>query len=72
MERSAAPQVFLDITGMVLTDNNEDGLFGVAFAPDYATSGRFYVFFSDRDFDETIMRFRVSDDPTVPIIPVVK
>ena len=55
--------MLLDITDIVLTDNNEDGLFSIAFPPDYATSGRFYVFFSDRDSDETIMRFRVSDDP---------
>ncbi len=38
--------VFLDLRGSVLappTGGNEQGLLGLAFAPDYATSGRFYV-----------------------------
>src|SRR5262245_20530927 len=34
---------FLDVPG-VLADDTERGLLSMAFAPDYATSGRFYVY----------------------------
>jgi glucose/arabinose dehydrogenase len=36
---------FLDLTARVTT-NSECGLLGLAFAPDYATSGDFYVYYS--------------------------
>jgi hypothetical protein len=36
---------FLDITSLVLS-GGERGLFSMAFAPDYATSGRFYVYYT--------------------------
>lgn len=38
------PDAFLDLGAEIATDNNERGLLNVAFAPDYAGSGRFYVF----------------------------
>src|SRR4051812_33028661 len=37
---------FLNLEGIVSSDN-ERGLLGMAFAPDYATSGRFFVNFLD-------------------------
>ena len=36
------PTPFLDITALT-TKSSEQGLLGLAFPPDYATSGRFYV-----------------------------
>ena len=42
----AAPTLFLDITGHVVSAN-ERGLLSMAFAPDYETSGRFYVDYTD-------------------------
>ena len=39
---------FLDITTLVLS-GGERGLFSMAFAPDYATSGRFYVYYTAQD-----------------------
>jgi glucose/arabinose dehydrogenase len=42
------PAPFLDITDRVL-EVSERGFLGLAFAPDYATSGRFYVDFTDRE-----------------------
>jgi glucose/arabinose dehydrogenase len=39
--------VFLDIQGLV-TSGGERGLLSMAFAPDYATSGRFYVYYTGR------------------------
>src|SRR5829696_216642 len=35
---------FLDLTWIVLAASQERGLLSVAFAPDYATSGRIYVY----------------------------
>ena len=37
-------QPFLDVAAITESAYNERGLLSVAFAPDYATSGRFYVF----------------------------
>ena len=39
---------FLDITASV-TSGGEQGLLSMAFAPDYATSGLFYVYFTDQE-----------------------
>ncbi|MCW3066160.1 MAG: glucose/sorbosone dehydrogenase-like protein, partial [Solirubrobacterales bacterium] len=37
------PTPFLDLASAVTTTGGEEGLLSMAFAPDYATSGRFYV-----------------------------
>jgi glucose/arabinose dehydrogenase len=50
---------FLDIRGSVLS-GGEQGLLSVAFAPDYATSGRFYVDYTDRDGNTRIVEFQRS------------
>jgi glucose/arabinose dehydrogenase len=42
------PHPFLDIRELVGYDGAERGLLSVAFPPDYATSGRFYVYYNDR------------------------
>lgn len=47
---------FLDLTGIV-SENNEGGLLGMAFAPDYASSGRFYVNFTDMSDNTVVARF---------------
>jgi glucose/arabinose dehydrogenase len=55
---------FLDIEGRVSCCAGERGLFSVAFAPDYATSGRLYVYFTDRQGDIRVEEYRRSaDDP---------
>ena len=46
--RAAAP--FLDLDASV-DDTGERGLLSIAFAPDYATSGLFYVFYTANDGD---------------------
>src|SRR5215467_10462656 len=54
---------FLDLTAQV-TNTGERGLLGLAFAPDYATSGRFYVDFTNLSGNTVIARFKRSDaDP---------
>lgn len=56
---------FLDITDRVGSSSNEQGLLGLAFAPDYETSGLFWVNYTDRSGDTTIARYRVSADPNI-------
>jgi glucose/arabinose dehydrogenase len=51
---------FLDITADVSRKGNEMGLLGLAFAPDYLTSGRFYVNFTDSNMKTRIVRFTTS------------
>jgi glucose/arabinose dehydrogenase len=50
---------FLDLRSEVLA-GGERGLLSMAFAPDYATSRRFYVYFTSRDGDVRIQEFRAS------------
>lgn len=41
-----ASEPFLDIDGRVTNDSNEQGLLGLAFHPEYAQNGRFFVHYS--------------------------
>jgi len=50
---------FLDLSGEV-TAGGEQGLLSMAFAPDYKSSGRFYVYFTDRGGSERVQEFRRS------------
>ena len=45
--RTQAAAPFLDISEMVNSSNSEQGLLSVAFAPDYQSSGLFYVDYTD-------------------------
>ncbi len=55
---------FLDIANTVKIDFLEQGLLGVAFHPDYANNGRFYVFYSDyrTQGDHFLVEYTVSAD----------
>jgi glucose/arabinose dehydrogenase len=55
---------FLDISSDVRTDS-ERGLLSMAFAPDYAKSGRFYIYFTDKTGDIRIQEYRRSRNPDV-------
>jgi glucose/arabinose dehydrogenase len=57
---SPLPRTFLDISSDVATDNLERGLLSMAFAPDYAQSGRFYIYFNDPNGDIRIEEVRRS------------
>ncbi|MEA2465935.1 MAG: hypothetical protein QOJ57_61 [Thermoleophilaceae bacterium] len=48
---------FLDVSSNVRTDS-ERGLLSMAFAPDYARSGLFYVYFTDKTGDIRIQEFK--------------
>lgn len=54
---------FLDLTSQLDTSSGERGLLGLAFAPDYATSGRLYVAHTAPGPKVVIARYRVSSDP---------
>jgi glucose/arabinose dehydrogenase len=54
---------FLDFTSKVNSEGGEQGLLGLAFAPDYATSGRFFVHYNDISGDNRVSLVRVSADP---------
>ncbi|GEM_PF-2602148 len=55
---------FLDLSSLV-SGGGEQGLLGLAFHPDYATNGRFYVNYTDTAGDTRIVEYRVSGNPDV-------
>ena len=67
------------LTTPVLASGSEQGLLGLAFAPDYATSGRFYINYTrSGDGATVVQRHQVSADPDsanptgVPILVVAQ
>jgi glucose/arabinose dehydrogenase len=52
--------LFMNIVSRVKSSGNEQGLLGLAFAPDYATSGRFYVDYTNLSGNTVISRFTVT------------
>src|SRR5207249_948179 len=59
------PRPFLDISDR-LVSGGEQGLLGLAFHPDYATNGRFFVDYTDRSGDTVVSEFWASKgDPDV-------
>jgi len=56
---------FLDITERVGSGGNEQGLLGLAFHPQYAQNGRFFVNYTNKLGDTVLARFQVSSDPNV-------
>jgi glucose/arabinose dehydrogenase len=60
------PTPFLDITSKV-TSGGEQGLLSMAFPPDYATSGLFYVYYTEKSGTESIWEYhRATDDRADP------
>jgi glucose/arabinose dehydrogenase len=55
---------FLDISSQVSL-TSEQGLLGLAFHPDYATNGHFFVNYTDGSGDTVVARYTVSGDPNV-------
>jgi glucose/arabinose dehydrogenase len=57
---------FLDISDRVLANGIEQGLLGLTFHPDYASNGRFFVYYTDRDGRRQLSEFQVSvSDPNL-------
>jgi len=53
---------FLDIVQQVSSRDSERGLLGLAFHPEYAENGLFFINYTDLNGDTVIARYRVSDD----------
>ena len=53
---------FLDVSGRV-SAGSEQGLLGLAFHPNYASNGRFYVDYTDRSGDTRVVEFLASANP---------
>ncbi|MFC7358583.1 PQQ-dependent sugar dehydrogenase [Jejudonia soesokkakensis] len=65
LDGTVNPTPFLDIQSLI-NDAGERGLLGLAFHPDYATNGFFYVHYSDTNGDTQISRFSVdSGNPDI-------
>ena len=58
---ATAYTVFMDIDARVGSDGNEQGLLGLAFGPNFADDGLFYVNYTRTDGDTIISRFRTLD-----------
>lgn len=58
---------FLDISALVESRGTEQGLFSIAFDPDYASNGQLYVNYTAKagNGDSVIARYRISVDPDV-------
>lgn len=59
---------FLDIRSKISGTGGEEGLLGLAFSPDYATSGKFYVNYTSNDggqLHSVIEQYNVSGDPNI-------
>lgn len=64
-ERSETP--FLDVRKDVTRKNNEEGLLGLAFAPDFEKTGRYYVNYTDKEEQTRIVRFVSKDRKTTDV-----
>ncbi len=54
---------FLDIVDQVGSQSNEQGLLSIAFSPDYARDGQFFINYTDREGNTVVARYQVTDDP---------
>jgi Ca2+-binding RTX toxin-like protein len=62
---TGAKTTFLDIPNTEFLSGGERGVLGLAFHPDYATNGRFFVFLTDAEGDLQVREYQRSSDPTV-------
>ena len=60
-----AAEPFLDVAALIEAGGNEQGLLSIAFHPDYAANGTFFIGYTAADGgDNSVARYRVStDDP---------
>ena len=57
---------FLDVSDKIVS-GSEQGLLSIAFPPDYAASGLFYIFYTDTDGDEAVVEYkRTTEDVADP------
>jgi len=63
--RVSYARFFLVLRDQVNSSAQEAGLLSMAFHPDYAQNGLFYVYYTHGEFSSRISEFRVSADPDV-------
>jgi glucose/arabinose dehydrogenase len=51
---------FLDLLDVVGSGGIENGLLGLTFHPEYATNGKLYVYFTDRELDSRVVEYTTS------------
>jgi glucose/arabinose dehydrogenase len=56
---------FLDVSARIKSTGTEQGLLSVAFHPDFAANGKFYIDYTDTNGDTVISQFLVSADPNL-------
>jgi len=59
-----AENLFIDLRDEVTRQSNEQGLLGLAFAPDFVETGRFYVNYTDKEKHTCIVRYTSKDRET--------
>jgi glucose/arabinose dehydrogenase len=59
------PTFFLNIDSAVSNGGGEQGLLGLAFHPQYASNGFFFVYYTNNSGDNVVARYQVSADPNV-------
>jgi hypothetical protein len=59
------PTPFLSIGDRVSDGGGEQGLLSVAFSPNYATNGQFYVYYTNNSGDNVVARYQVSANANV-------
>jgi glucose/arabinose dehydrogenase len=57
------PTAFLDVSSLVSRGGSEQGLLGLAFHPNYAQNGWFFINYTDTAGDTVVARYQVSSDP---------
>lgn len=64
---TVSPTPFLNITTLVNDNGGEQGLLGLAFDPEYATNGEFYVYYTNGTGNgaSVVARYRLTEDPNV-------
>jgi glucose/arabinose dehydrogenase len=56
---------FLDLNALVINNGGEQGLLGLAFHPNYAVNGYFYVNYTANSGNSVTARYQVSADPNI-------
>lgn len=59
--------VFLDLRNQITTTQTEQGLLGLAFHPNFAVNGLFYVYYTPRIDLAVVSQFQILDNTTNPV-----
>jgi glucose/arabinose dehydrogenase len=60
---------FLDVSEKITTDGNEQGLLGMAFAPNFAKNGHIFINYTDLQGTTTVERYTASNNDANQAVP---